>query len=139
MTLEYLLDTTIVSAPIAREPNPRVVKRLEQHGTTCAIAAPVWHELVYGVARLAAGKRRATLEAYLETVVRRSFPILGYDETAAAWHGRERARLEDLGKTPPFVDGQIAAIAGSRGLTLVTSNLKHFESFKHLALADWTR
>ena len=48
-------------------------------------------------------------------------------------------RLEALGKTPPFVDGQIAAIAGSRGLTLVTSKLKHFESFKHLALADWTR
>jgi tRNA(fMet)-specific endonuclease VapC len=139
VTLEYLLDTTIVSAPVARVPNPRLVKRLQEHGPRCAIAAPVWHELVYGTTRLAAGKRREALEAYLEDVVRRSFPILGYDEAAAAWHGRERARLEELGKTPPFVDGQIAAIAASRGMTLVTGNLKHFESFSRLSLVDWGR
>ena len=139
MTLEYLLDTTIVSAPVARVPNPRVVKRLEEHGPRCAIAAPVWHELVYGTARLPTGKRRDALEAYLETVVRRSFPILGYDEAAAAWHGHERARLEEFGRTPPFVDGQIAAIAASRGLTLVTGNLRHFESFRRLSLVDWAR
>jgi tRNA(fMet)-specific endonuclease VapC len=139
VTLEYLLDTTIVSAPVARAPNPRLVKRLEEYGPRCAIAAPVWHELVYGIARLAAGKRRDALVASLENVVRRSFPILGYDEAAAAWHGRERARLEELGKSPPFVDGQIAAIAASRGLTLVTGNLRHFEPFRRLSLVDWAR
>jgi tRNA(fMet)-specific endonuclease VapC len=79
------------------------------------------------------------LEEYLQAVVRRSFPILPYDEVAAEWHGRERARLERDGKTPPFVDGQIAAIAGSRDLTLVTTNAKHFAWFEGLETADWTR
>ena len=139
MTLRFLLDTTTVSAPIAKQPNRRVVKRLEQRSLQCAIAAPVWHELVYGCARLPAGKRRTALEEYLHTVVRPSFPILAYDEAAADWHGRERARLEQRGETSPFVDGQIAAIARVQDLVLVTSKTKHFEWFEGLEVADWTR
>ncbi|MDB4979837.1 MAG: putative nucleic acid-binding protein [Myxococcales bacterium] len=139
MSLQYLLDTSIVSNPIAKAPNPTVIERLEREGATCAIAAPVWHELVYGVRRLPAGARRLGLERYLEDVVEPSFPILPYDERAAAWHGRERARLERAGKTPPFVDGQIAAIAHAQGLTLVTTNGKDFASFRGVRLADWTR
>lgn len=138
MTLKFLLDTTIISAPIAKVPNRRVVKKLEQHGHSCAIAAPVWHELVYGCSRLPAGGRRAALEEYLTCVVARSFPILPYDDVAAELHGRERARLEEIGRTPPFVDGQIAAIAVSRGLTLITANTDDFRHFKGLELADWT-
>jgi tRNA(fMet)-specific endonuclease VapC len=139
MMLRFLLDTTIISAPIAKIPNRRVVKKIEQYGQTCAIAAPVWHELVYGCSRLPAGKRRSALEEYLHIVVARSFPILPYDDAAAETHGRERARLEEMGQTPPFVDGQIAAIAQSRGLTLVTANTDDFRPWKGLELADWTR
>jgi tRNA(fMet)-specific endonuclease VapC len=139
VTLRFLLDTTIVSAPITREPNRRVIRKLEQHGTLCAIAAPVWHELVYGSSRLSPGKRRTALEEYLHEVVRRSFPILPYDEAAADWHGKERARLEEAGRTPPFVDGQIAAIARTQSLTLVTASTKDYQSFADLQTADWTR
>lgn len=139
MTLRFLLDTSIVSAPVAPEPDRKVIRRLDQYGLYCAIAAPVWHELVYGCRRLPAGRRRRALEDYLQTVVRPSFPILPYEEEAAAWHGRERARLEAAGKVPPFVDGQMAAIAHHHELTLVTSNPRHFGGFRDLALADWTR
>jgi tRNA(fMet)-specific endonuclease VapC len=136
--LSFLLDTMIVSAPIAKDPNRRVLKKLEQRGGECAIAAPVWHELVYGASRLPAGKRRTALEEYLHGVVRASFPILAYDDAAAEWHGRERARLEEHGRTPPFVDGQIAAIAFVHGLVLVTANPKDFRRFADLDTADWT-
>ena len=85
------------------------------------------------------GKKRDRLEDYLRTSVARSFPILAYDEVAATWHARERARLERAGKTPPFVDCQIAAIAFRHDLTLVTTNTKHFESFAGVRLTDWTR
>jgi len=138
VTLKFLLDTTIVSAPIAKEPNRRVVKKLERHSIHCAIAAPVWHELVYGVSRLSLGKRRTGLEEYLRSVVRRSFPILPYDDVAAEWHAKERARLEEDGRTPPFVDGQIAAIAFTQGLTLVTANGKDFRPFSDLVTVDWS-
>jgi tRNA(fMet)-specific endonuclease VapC len=135
--LSFLLDTTIVSVPIAKDPNRRVLNKLEQRGGECAIAGPVWHELVYGASRLPAGKRRRGLEEYLHGVVRASFPILAYDDAAAEWHGRERARLEEHGRTPPFVDGQIAAIAVVHGLILVTANPRDFRGFVDLETADW--
>jgi predicted nucleic acid-binding protein len=37
------------------------------------------------------------------------------------------------------VDGQIAAIAHSESLTLVTANTEDFQYFDDLAIADWTR
>jgi len=69
--------------------------------------------------------------------VRRSLPILAYDAAAAAWHASERARLQAAGKTSPFVDGQIAAIAKVNDLTLVTSNHQDFAHFEELRLEDW--
>lgn len=138
MTLRYLLDTGIVSEPVSKTPNPAVVTRLEARGSECAIASPVWHELVYGCSRLPKGKRRSALDAYLRDVVRVSFPILPYDEAAALWHGEERARLESVGRPTPFVDGQIAAIASVNGLVLVTLNDDDFIPFNGLRVEKWS-
>ena len=138
MTVGYLLDTGILCAPVSKKPAPAILERLDAHGPECAIAAPVWHELTYGCRRLPKGKRRAALEAYLRDVVRGSFPILPYDEAAATWHGEERARLEALGRTVPFVDGQIAAIAHVHGLVLATTNDKDFVRFKGLTVENWS-
>jgi tRNA(fMet)-specific endonuclease VapC len=138
VTLRYLLDTSIVSVPVSRKPDRLVVKRLDRHGPECAIAAPVWHELTYGCRRLPPGGRRAALEAYLRDVVRVSFPNLPYDETAATWHGEERARLEALGRPTPFVDGQIAAIARVNGLVLVTTKERDFVRFEGLSVENWS-
>lgn len=138
MTLRYLLDTNVVSVPVWKEPDSRIVDRLNAAGPACAIPAPVWHELTFGCSRLPKGKRRSALEAYLRDVVRASFPILPYDEAAAAWHALERARLESEGRNTPFVDGQIAAIAQVQGLTLVTANDRDFTAFTSLRLENWS-
>jgi len=139
LTLRYLLDTSVVSSPVAKIPNPEILRRLEQHGHECAIAAPVWHELQYGCRRLPRGKRRTALETYLHDVVQASFPILPYDEVAAAWHGYERARLENLGRPAPYVDGQIASIAHVNGLVLVTVNAQDFARFRELEVENWSK
>jgi len=139
VTLRYLLDTSIVSSPVSRIPDPDIVRQLEEQSVECAIAAPVWHELAYGCRRLPKGKRRSALETYLQDVVRASFPILPYDEIAAVWHAQERARLEAVGRPPPYVDGQIAAIAHANGLVLVTANAKDFARFKDLKVVNWSK
>jgi tRNA(fMet)-specific endonuclease VapC len=64
-------------------------------------------------------------------------PILDYDELAAEWHAAERARLVARGETPPFADGQIAAIAQVNDLTLVTFNDVDFRRFDGLRILVW--
>ncbi len=77
------------------------------------------------------------IERYLQDVVLASLPILDYDRAAAEWHALERARLAAAGRTPPFIDGQIAAIARVNDLALVTANRTDFGGFRGLRLAAW--
>ena len=133
----YLLDTNVVSEPLRAEPSEGIVRKLRVHGEESAIPAPVWHELRFGCARLPPSRRRATLERYLEDVVLVSFPVLEYGREAADWHARQRAQLATAGQTPPFVDGQIAAIAHVNDLIVVTSNDRDFEGFQGIRLERW--
>lgn len=137
MSLRFLLDTNVVSEPLRPVPDPGVIHQLRRHHGVTAIATAVWHELVFGVARLPDSRKRRSIESYLQDVVSPGFPILPYDEEAADWHARERARLEAEGQPPSFTDGLIAAVAHVNGLTLVTANQKHFTPFRDLPLADW--
>lgn len=138
MKVRYLLDTDVVSEPAKPRPNRKVIERFQAHRHEVATASPVWHELLYGCARLPASSRKQSLERYLNEVLAPTLVILPYDTAAAAWHAAERARLEARGRTPPFVDGQIAAVARVRGLTLVTHNVGDYDGFDGLVVEDWT-
>lgn len=135
--MRYLLDTDVLSEPARPRPNRKVMDRLDAHRGEVATASPVWHELLYGCARLPASSRRQSLERYLNEVLAPTLVILPYDTAAAAWHATERVRLEARGRTPPFVDGQLAAVARVRGLTLVTHNVGDYDDFDGLVVEDW--
>ena len=135
--MKYLLDTNTISEPLRPRPSTGVIRRLREHESDIAVPAPVWHELRFGFARLPRSRRREAIERYLEDVVLESFPILDYGFRAADWHARERARLAATGRTPPFVDGQIAAIAHANDLILVTANTSDFQAFDGLRVESW--
>jgi len=63
--------------------------------------------------------------------------IFPYDAEAANWHAAERARLMGTGRTPPYLDGQIAAITIVNDLILVTNNTSDFADFQTLQLQNW--
>jgi tRNA(fMet)-specific endonuclease VapC len=129
----------VLSEPIKSQPNQRVLNALSEHDGELATCSIVWHELCYGALRLSASKKRRAIEAYLEEAVRSALPILPYDEEAAGWHARERARLAKRGRPPSASDGQVAAIARVNDLVLVTANLKNFRRFQGLKMEDWSR
>ena len=135
--LRYLLDTNILSEPVSKRPNKRLLSLLDERGSESATAAPVVHELRYGAKLLEPSRRRAHVERYIDEVVLRVYPVLAYDHAAAEWHAEERARLRKAGKTPPYFDGLIAAIAKVNRLVLVTANTKDFRAFKDLAVENW--
>ena len=86
------------------------------------------------------GKRRTYLIQYLQylqEVFRPSMPIIPYDSLAAQWHGSARAALEAEGRPQPFADGQIAAIAATRDLILITRNTADFQLYTGLHVENW--
>ena len=139
MSARYLLDANVVSEPLRPAPNAKVLTRLKRHQDELAIASVIWHELWFGCQRLPASAKRTAIERYLNEVVAVSMPILPYNQAAAEWHATERARLTSLGKTPPFVDGQIIAIAQVNELILVTLNPKDYGAFAEVTVEDWSR
>jgi tRNA(fMet)-specific endonuclease VapC len=139
VSIRYLLDTNVLSEPIKSHPDEHTIESLSEHDGEVATCSVVWHELCFGAARLTASKKRRAIEAYLEEVVGATLPILPYDQEAASWHARERARLSRRGRPPSAADGQIAAIASVNDLIVVTANVKDFRRFKDLAVEDWSR
>ena len=132
----FLLDTNILSEPNRREPNQSVLDKLEKYQNEIATATIVWHELLFGCQRLPTSRKREKLEQYLYQTVAQ-LPILPYTQEAAEWHAAERARLSLLGKTPPFADGQIAAIAKVNNLIIVTANVSDYEIFSDVVIENW--
>ena len=62
---------------------------------------------------------------------------MSYTKEAATWHGKETARLQNIGKSPPFLDAQIASVAKTNDLILVTRNIIDFQNFTELKLENW--
>ena len=136
MSLIYLLDTNTISEPLKAEPNQQVIENIDRYHVHIAIAAVVFYELVRGVELLPNSKKRLQTTDYIESVLVK-FPILPYTQDAAKWHGETAARLQLQGKTPSFVDTQIAAVAKTNNLILVTRNVDDFENFTDLKIENW--
>ncbi len=135
--MKYLIDTNILSEAVKTAPNKSVMKMLKRRQHEIVIAAPVWHELQFGCHRLPRSRKREIIASFLNDIVKRTMLILPYDDMAAEWHARERARLSSKGLTPSFVDGQIAAISVVNGLILVTRNIDDFKQFLRLKIENW--
>lgn len=134
-----LLDTNVVSELRRTNAEPRVVQRvraiLPQDTYLSVITIG---ELVYGVKRLPAGKKRLELEEWLIALERsHASRVLSIDsETTRAW-GELTALAADNGQTLSPQDGLIAATALRHGLHLMTRNTRDFPSTGVLLLNPW--
>lgn len=137
MGMKYLLDTNILSEPTKTQPDLNVLEKLEQYNGQYCTAVTVWHELHYGVARMEDSRRKEGLLAYLKSLELGGLIILPYEKNAASWLAQERARLARQGGTIPMMDGEIAAIATTCKLALVTRNVKDFANYNELLIQNW--
>jgi len=137
MGLIYLLDTNVLSEPTKQYPNKNILNKLKQHNGQYCISAITWHELNYGVDRMPMGKKKKLLQEYLHTLETSQLSILPYDKKAARWLAKERHRLTSTGNTPAKEDSEIAAIAVTNHLILVTRNTTDFDLFENLLVENW--
>jgi len=137
----YLLDTNIVSQFTKLEPDENLMNNLEFHSGTCAISSITWFELLNGVALLPKGKKKEKLNSFLHDYVKPSFPIIPYDDHAAAINADITGKLLPKGNPTPILDTQIASIAIANNMILVTDNKKDFKIFAEqcsLMIENWT-
>lgn len=137
MSVRFLLDTNTLSEPLKLSSNPDVIDRFSRYQNEIAIASVTWHEIWFGCYRMPDSRRRQRIEQYFREVIEPKIPILSYDAEAANWFALERARLVMIGRTPAYADGQIAAIAQTNNLILVTRNLLDYADFQNLQLENW--
>lgn len=131
--MTYLLDTNTCvkfltgrSAPIRRQINSLATSEL-------ALCSVVKAELLFGAAKSARPvENRETLEHFF-----RRFVSLPFDDSAAEFYGRIRARVERSGKPIGPNDLLIASIALSNQLILVTNNVDEFSRIEGLQIEDW--
>jgi len=130
----YCFDTDVLSAVLRRDPPLALVRRLARvpptEQTTTAITVG---ELLYGAAR----RESPTLTRRVRELLESALSIVPFDRRAAEVYGELRAGLEREGRRLDEPDLRIAAIARSRGLTLVTGNVRHFERVPELAVENW--
>lgn len=124
-----ILDTNIISELTRQAPEPRVVSWLDslpagEVGTTAVTAA----ELLYGVARMPAGRRKRELAAAVRGLLGDELRdrILPFDEHCASRYADIACGRETLGRPIGVADAQIAAICRTAEATLATRNTADF-------------
>ncbi len=125
----YLVETDVLSEPEKPQPDDGAIAWLRQHEAALYTSAVVIGELAWGIQRLAAGKKRSDLAAWLHDKVIPRFDarILRFDTRVAVEWGALQAALESRGRRMPWRDSVIAATARRHALTVVTRNIKDYK------------
>jgi toxin FitB len=125
-----VLDTNVVSELTRHRPAPGVLSWLDALAATeVAITAITAAELLYGVARLPSGRRKAELAAAVDGLLNDDFQgrVLSFGEPAARRYADLVSARELLGRPIGVADAQIAAICRTVDATLATRNTGDFE------------
>lgn len=135
-----LLDTNVISEPLRRAPDARVVAWIDaQPLETLYLSAITVAELRTGVALLPAGKRREELHESLEKQVLPLFTgrVLPFDLAATQAYADLRAKARAAGAAIAPADGFIAAIAAAQGLIVATRDTTPFEAAALTVINPW--
>jgi len=125
-----ILDTNIVSEFMTSPPSGDVLRWLnDQQVPSLYLTSITIAEISYGLSVLPMGKRRKLLDERFKLFVESGFEhrILSFNEYAAYIYGDLLAHRRKLGKPMSCFDGQIAAIARSKGFVIATRNIKDFQ------------
>ena len=130
--VQYLLDTD-VCVELFRH-NPLVVEKIELVGSeNCFVSEITIAELFYGAAK---SNRQ---ENYNDVnTIQRLFEVIPLLPSLRLY-GENKATLQSKGISVGEFDLLVGSCAVHNGLTMVTSNLKHFDHIPNIVLEDWAK
>jgi toxin FitB len=135
-----ILDTNVVSELMRQQPAVQVAAwvrgrdRRELRTTAITLA-----EIRFGIAKLAAGRRRDVLTDAADDVFRAfADQVLPVDTAAAEQYAIIASGRERAGRPISAFDALIAGVCRSRGAALATRNLADFELTGVELIDPWT-
>jgi len=125
-----VVDTNVLSELMRPSPSQRVRGWLgEQRASDLFVTAISIAEILYGIERLADGKRKERFaDLARELFTEFEDQVLAFDQRAASVYANIVARREALGAPINGFDAQIAAICATHDAALATRNTKDFQS-----------
>ena len=135
-----VLDTNVVSETLKPQPNAAVLAWLDaQLAETLHLSSVTVAELLFGVAVLAAGKRRDRLAAAVDGLVGLyQGRVIPFDVEAARTYAGLAATARTRARGFPVPDGYIAATAASRNFIVASRDASAFEACGLQAINPWT-
>ena len=131
MTTGYLLDTSICVFFLRNQYG--VAQRMRQLGQDkCFISDVTVAELMFGAYRSANVQKNLELVKQFVAAVQ----VVPFAEGIDTY-SREKARLWAEGTPVEDFDLLIAASAITRGLVMVTDNIRHFEHVRNIKIENW--
>ena len=135
-----LLDTNVVSELMRKSPDPAVEAWFAGRPVVDLFFSAVGEaELRYGAAIMPEGRRRNTLVADIDAVLRAAFEnrILPFDRDEARMYAAIASMRRSAGRPVAPPDCQIAAIARSHGMAVATRNVRDFEDMGIDVINPW--
>jgi tRNA(fMet)-specific endonuclease VapC len=131
--MRYLLDTDICSYIIRKRPQNLIDKFKSIHLGDIGISVITICEFEAGIPGSShPEKLRSAIDTFLSP-----FTILDFQQTDAISFGIIDSSLKLKGTPIGDMDTMIASQALSRGLILVTNNVKHYSRIPHLTYESW--
>lgn len=128
---QYLLDTSMCVFMFRDKYN--VAEHIDEIGIdNCHISDVTLAELRYGAYK----SKRVEENLALVDELQDNFEIVPFFETIDVY-AKEKNRLREMGTLIEDFDLLIASAAVSRGYTLVTDNIKHFDRVQGLDYENW--
>jgi predicted nucleic acid-binding protein len=124
-----VVDTNVLSELMRPRPNAPISSWIAERATlSLHLTAISEAELRFGLAIMPPGRRRDGLAEGLERMLRTGFAnrVLPFDSAAASAYAEIAAARRAMGRPMPEADCQIAAIARSRDMAIVTRNVHDF-------------
>jgi tRNA(fMet)-specific endonuclease VapC len=135
----YLLDLAVIAELTRPDGNRRVFNLFQQRHAACALAAPALVAWLRGLDGLPESPRRQQLAAFTAELLHSGPVVLSLDRDAAIWLSRQASRWDRSGRPWTRLDGEQAAIAATRELTLVVRSPYPLAGTDSLKLDDWFR
>ena len=137
----FILDTNIVSEVMRNVPSPEVMGWLDERPKRdFYVTAVTQAEILTGIAFLPEGRRRSELVKAAEYAFNNLFSgrALTFDSAAAHAYAEIASARRSAGKPISQFDGQIAAIARSRSMTVATRNVADYEGCGITVTNPWS-